>query len=143
MSDYFRKEIEEAVKAIDAGESNSLTEEILNSIPNRKEAIDKPTQITSKQIKELTPVMTREDVLVLLGDTQDIGSGIYVYVYEVDQQYLLQIPFANDEAQLGVTGKDLPSSTMTVYAPQFIGGKVNISKFLLRHQMFSILNFHF
>lgn len=27
--------------------------------------------------------------------------------YEVDQQYLLRIPFASDEAQLGVTGEDL------------------------------------
>ena len=51
--------------------------------------------------------MTREDVLSLLGDTQDVGSGIYIYLYEVDQQYLLRIPFASDEAQLGVTGEDL------------------------------------
>ena len=51
--------------------------------------------------------MTREDVLALLGNTQDIGSGLYVYVYEVDQKYLLRIPFASDEAQLGVTGEDL------------------------------------
>ncbi len=42
-----------------------------------------------------------------MGDTQDIGSGIYVYVYEVDQRYLLQIPFAGDGAQLGVTGEAL------------------------------------
>lgn len=51
--------------------------------------------------------MTRAEVLSLLGDTQDIGSGIYVYVYEVDQQYLLRIPFAGDDAQLGVTGEEL------------------------------------
>ena len=64
-------------------------------------------QVTSEQIKELTPTMTREDVLSLLGDTQDVGSGIYIYLYEVDQQYLLRIPFASDEAQLGVAGEDL------------------------------------
>ena len=63
--------------------------------------------MTSEQIRELTPTMTREEVLSFLGDTQDIGSGIYIYVYQVDQQYLLRIPFANDEAQLGVTGEDL------------------------------------
>ena len=51
--------------------------------------------------------MTRTDILSLLGNTQDIGSGIYIYLYEVDQQYLLRIPFASDEAQLGVTGEDL------------------------------------
>ena len=79
LSDYSHKEIKEAAK----------------------------TQVTSEQIKELTPTMTREDVLSLLGDTQDVGSGIYIYLYEVDQQYLLRIPFASDEAQLGVTGEDL------------------------------------
>ena len=57
--------------------------------------------------EQLTPTMTREDVLSLLGDTQDVGSGIYIYLYEVDQQYLLRIPFASDDAQLGVTGEDL------------------------------------
>lgn len=70
-------------------------------------AVDTPTQVTSEQIKKLTPTMTRKDVLSLLGDTQDIGSGIYIYLYEVDQQYPLRIPFASDEAQLGVTGEDL------------------------------------
>ena len=107
LSDYSHKEIKEAVKTIDAGESSPLTEEILSLIPENKEPLDTPTQVTSEQIKKLTPTMTRKDVLSLLGDTQDIGSGIYIYLYEVDQQYLLRIPFASDEAQLGVTGEDL------------------------------------
>lgn len=107
LSDYSHKEIKEAVKTIDAGESSTLTEEILSLIPENKEPLDTPTQVTSEQIKKLTPTMTRKDVLSLLGDTQDIGSGIYIYLYEVDQQYLLRIPFASDEAQLGVTGEDL------------------------------------
>ena len=107
LSDYSRKEIKEAAKTIDAGESSPLTEEILNRLPDNKEPIETPTQVTSEQIRELTPTMTREEVLSFLGDTQDIGSGIYVYVYEVDGEYLLRIPFASDDAQLGVTGEDL------------------------------------
>ena len=107
LSDYSHKEIKEAAKTIDAGESSPLTEEILSLIPENKEPLDTPTQVTSEQIKKLIPTMTRKDVLSLLGDTQDIGSGIYIYLYEVDQQYLLRIPFASDQAQLGVTGEDL------------------------------------
>ena len=107
LSDYSHKEIKEAVKTIDAGESSPLTEEIRSLISENKEPIDTPTQVTSEQIKQLTPTMTRTDILSLLGNTQDIGSGIYIYLYEVDQQYLLRIPFASDEAQLGVTGEDL------------------------------------
>lgn len=107
LSDYSHKEIKEAVKTIDAGESSPLTEEIRSLIPEYKEPIDTPTQVTAEQIKQLTPTMTRTDILSLLGNTQDIGSGIYIYLYEVDQQYLLRIPFASDEAQLSVTGEDL------------------------------------
>ena len=107
LSDYSHKERKEAVKTIDAGESSPLTEEIRSLIPEYKEPIDTPTQVTAEQIKQLTPTMTRTDILSLLGNTQDIGSGIYIYLYEVDQQYLLRIPFASDEAQLGVTGEDL------------------------------------
>lgn len=107
LSDYSHKEIKEAVKTIDAGESSPLTEEIRSLIPEYKEPIDTTTQVTAEQIKQLTPTMTRTDILSLLGNTQDIGSGIYIYLYEVDQQYLLRIPFASDEAQLGVTGEDL------------------------------------
>ena len=115
LSDYSHKEIKEAVNTIDAGESSPLTEEILSLIPENKEPLDIPTQVTSEQIKKLTPTMTRKDVLSLLGDTQDIGSGIYIYLYEVDQQYLLRIPFASDEAQLGVTGEDLLKALVPIY----------------------------
>ena len=115
LSDYSHKEIKEAVKTIDAGESSPLTEEILSLIPENKEPLDIPTQVTSEQIKKLTPTMTRKDVLSLLGDTQDIGSGIYIYLYEVDQQYLLRITFASDEAQLGVTGEDLLKALVPIY----------------------------
>ena len=115
LSDYSHKEIKEAVKTIDAGESSPLTEEILSLIPENKEPLDIPTQVTSEQIKKLTPTMTRTDILSLLGNTQDIGSGIYIYLYEVDQQYLLRIPFASDEAQLGVTGEDLLKALVPIY----------------------------
>ena len=105
--DYSRNEIKEAARTIDAGESSPLSEEILSLLPDQEKPESAPAQVTSEQIRELTPTMTREEVLSFLGDTQDLGSGIYIYVYEVDRQYLLRIPFADDEAQLGVTGEDL------------------------------------
>ena len=107
LSDRSRKEIKEAARTIDAGESSPLTEELLGLVADDGASIETPAQVTSQQIRGLTPDMTREEVLARLGDTQDIGSGIYVYVYEVDQRYLLQIPFASDGAQLGVTGDAL------------------------------------
>ena len=42
-----------------------------------------------------------------LGDTQDIGSGVYIYVYQVDEEYILEIRFLGDEDKLNVTGEEL------------------------------------
>ena len=52
---------------MDAGESSLLTEEILNLLPDSGEPIQRPTQVTSEQVRELTPTMTREEVLSFLG----------------------------------------------------------------------------
>ncbi|MDO5336357.1 MAG: hypothetical protein Q4E89_02700 [Eubacteriales bacterium] len=68
---------------------------------------NRPAQVTSEQIRKLTPDMTREEILEFLGDTQDIGSGMHVYVHEVDQEYQVKISFTGDDALLGVTGSDL------------------------------------
>lgn len=111
LGGYSRAEIKEAAKTIDAGESSALSEEILSLLPGTgEEPAGAPAQVTSEQVRALTPDMTREEVLALLGGTQDVGSGIYVYVYEVDGKYLLRIPFAGDGAQLGVTGEELLKS---------------------------------
>lgn len=107
FNDYSRGEIKEAAKTIDAGESTPLTESLLTRLSDSGGSAEASAQVTSDQVRALTPDMTREDVLALLGDTLDLGSGIYLYVYEVDRQYLLRIPFAGGEARLGVTGEDL------------------------------------
>ena len=48
-----------------------------------------------------------KDVIELLGDTQDVGSGLLILCYRVDGAYTLNIPFATLNAQLGVTGEQL------------------------------------
>ena len=127
LSDYSRKEIKEAAKTIDAGESSPLTEEILNLSPDNEKPIDTPTQVTSEQIRELTPTMTREEVLSFLGDTQDIGSGIYIYVYEVDQQYLLRIPFATVYKGNIIKNLIMDCQSYTKYRPNETTGGIFVS----------------
>lgn len=97
----------ETAKTIDAEERSPLTEEMIIQLPDSGETMETPAQVTPEQLRELKLTMTRAEVLAFLGDTQDIGSGNYVYVYEVDQAYLLRIPFAGDEAWLGITGAEL------------------------------------
>lgn len=113
LSDYSRKEIKEAAKIIAAketlavGDSNALVDEYYKTTATNKDLMNTPAKVTSDQIRELKPTMTRSEVLALLGDTLDVGSGFYIYVYEVDEDYLLRIPFAGDDGQLGVKGTDL------------------------------------
>ena len=113
LSDYSRKEIKEAAKIIAAeetlaeGDRNAIVDEYYKSASSAAAMAETPAKVTSEQIRDLTPTMTRKEVLAFLGDTQDVGSGVFIYVYEVDGNYLLRIPFAGDDAQLGVKGSDL------------------------------------
>lgn len=106
LSNYSRSEIKEAVNAVNACETTALTEES-SSTETSAPSIETPTPVTSAQVKSLTPTMTYSDVISTLGETADIGSGIYILVYEVDEKYELNIPFASSDAQLGVDGETL------------------------------------
>ena len=120
LSDYSRTEIKEAVKTMDAGESSLLTEEILNLLPDSGEPIQRPTQVTSEQVRELTPTMTREEVLSFLGDTQDIGSGI-LYIYKVDGEALLGSRLQVMKRSWGSAGEEL----LKTFYPRKGAGRVD------------------
>ena len=107
LSDYSRKEIINAVEIYDAkGEENSIIDRLLPN-DNHTEMPKEPASVTSEQIRQLTPTMTVSDVMEKLGATMDIGSGISILIYKVDDKYTLTIPFAGNDAQLGVYGEDL------------------------------------
>lgn len=107
LSDYSRREVIDAVKTYDAGESSAIIDALLRSEDNKMTVTDQIAQVTSQQVRSLEPTMTCSDVIAALGNTIDIGSGIYILQYEVDGEYLINIPFASDTAQLGVTGDKL------------------------------------
>ena len=89
LSDYSRREVIEAVEVIDApaGEENDLLNRLLpeNSLPPARPTDF--TDVTSEQVMLLTPTMTAKDVIELLGDTQDVGSGLFILCYRVDGAY--------------------------------------------------------
>lgn len=101
LSDYSRQEVINAYKCYDAGEESELVDSLLPSSASPTE----PTDVTSDEIRQLTPTMTMKDVTTLLGDTIDIGSGQYILLYRVDDAYTLSIPFAGMDDQLGVYGE--------------------------------------
>ncbi len=103
LSNYSKREI---VKSVDVYQ-NYGSSEIIDNLLKNKEIILSPKKITSEQVKELKPTMTYKDVKRVLGDTQDVGSGIYILNYIVDNEYTLSIPFTSENSQLGVYGEDL------------------------------------
>ncbi len=68
---------------------------------------DNIAQVTSEQLLKLTPSMTYKDIIEILGNTVDVGSGIYILKYEVDGKYIIEISLQGDDAKLGVTGNKL------------------------------------
>ncbi len=103
LSDYSKREI---IKSVDAYQ-NYEESKIVNDLLKNNEIISSPINITAEQVKSLKPTMTYSDVKELLGDTQDVGSGIYILYYIVDNEYTLSIPFTSESSQLGVYGEDL------------------------------------
>lgn len=103
LSGYSKNEI---IKSVDAYQ-NYGDSEIINNLLKNSEIISSPINVTSEQIKKLKPTMTYIDVKNALGDTQDVGSGIYILYYIVDNKYTLSIPFTSESSQLGVYGEDL------------------------------------
>ena len=113
LSDYSRREIIDTVKTYDAGESNALIENLLRE-KDKIPVTDTMAQVTSEQVSELTPDMTYKDIIEVLGNTVDVGSGIYILQYEVDGAYTINIPLADDNARLGVTGDKLLEAKKSV-----------------------------
>lgn len=109
LSDYSRQEVIEAYEVYDAaaGETNDLLENLLPGSAPAPSRPGEPANVTSEQVLKLTPAITPQDVIDLLGDTQDVGSGLFILRYRVDNDYILDIPFAGLDAQLGVYGEDL------------------------------------
>lgn len=122
LSDYSKKEVIRAVEVYDAYDTEAVAEDntfIKSLLPNDEYVgrPKEPTCITSEQVRQLTPTMTLTDVTEKLGATQDIGSGICILVYKVDDKYTLTIPFAGLDAQLGVTGEDLLKALQPIDEP--------------------------
>lgn len=109
LSDYSRQEVIKAYEVYDtaADETNDLLEKLMPENTSSSVRPTEPTDVTSEQILELMPTMTSQDVIDLLGDTQDVGFGLLILCYRVDNEYILNIPFTGLDAQLGVYGEDL------------------------------------
>ena len=93
---------------------------------------DTMAQVTSEQVSKLTPTMTYKDIIEVLGNTVDVGSGIYILQYEVDGEYTIKIPLADDNAQLGVTGDKLLEAEKSVTVLQADYPKYNTAEELVR-----------
>ena len=76
-------------------------------IYKKNNVTDEITKVTSEQVLKLTPSMTYKDIVEILGNTIDIGSGIYILKYEVDGKYIIEISLQGDDAELGITGDKL------------------------------------
>ena len=130
LSDYSRREVIDTVKTYDAGESNALIENLLQE-NDKIPVTDTMAQVTSEQVSKLTPTMTYKDIIEVLGNTVDVGSGIYILQYEVDGEYTIKIPLADDNAQLGVTGDKLLEAEKSVTVLQADYPKYNTAEELV------------
>ena len=63
--------------------------------------------ITSGDLKELKSGLTLEEMVYELGATRNVGSGFFVLVYIVDDEYTLKISFPTLEYNCEYSGEEL------------------------------------
>lgn len=105
LSSYSKKEIISIYDAYKKGENSESLDKILDNKEEKQK--NDLTNVTREDVEKLQPNMTYKDVINILGETEDVGSGIYILEYKVDDKYILSIPFTSMESELGVYGKDL------------------------------------
>lgn len=106
LRDCSRKEVKAAARALDAWDMGAL-DELFPVNGSDGTTAQTVAGVTEAQVRSLTPDMTYREIVQRLGDTLDVGSGIYILKYRVDNAYMISIPLAGDDAQLGVAGEKL------------------------------------
>lgn len=64
-------------------------------------------KITSDQIRTIKSGLTYKEIIKILGDTKDIGSGVHVLQYAVDGQKVLYLSFAEENDICNQSGDEL------------------------------------
>jgi len=98
--------LEETARNAGIGTQGKNAKDLLNDINTMEQGV-KIAKITSEQVKQVTADMKYDDIVALLGETADIGSGIYILQYEVDGMYTLDISFISHDTPCGYSGDEL------------------------------------
>lgn len=64
-------------------------------------------KVTSNSVSEIEKDMTYKEIIMKLGKTKDIGSGLYIAQYVIDDNKILSISFANIMDVCPLTGEEL------------------------------------
>jgi putative transcriptional regulator len=67
-------------------------------------------KVTSEQVRQVAADMKYDEIINLRGETSDVGSGVYILRYEVDGEYMLDIPLTSLDTPCGYSGEDLLAS---------------------------------
>jgi hypothetical protein len=79
--------------------------------------------ITSSQISAINKGLSYKEIIEILGNTKDIGSGLHVLQYAVDDNKILYLSFADENDICDKSGSDL--LMMLEDADEYIGSEVN------------------
>ncbi|GEM_PF-688951 len=79
-----------------------------NEIMSKYEFIDSVASVSSEKVKQINNSMNYYDIINLLGQSKNIGSGLTILQYVVDGEYSLLLPFIKPLSQpAGFVGEEL------------------------------------
>jgi len=76
--------------------------------------ISQMKKVVSDQVKEIVPNMSYDDVVNLLGETLDSGSGVYILNYIVDNDNVLTITFYSTSQPANLNGEELLNNLIPI-----------------------------
>lgn len=77
--------------------------------------LSNPTGTLQKStLLKVTPQMTYAEILTLLGPTRDVGSGLHVLIYTIEDQSRLLISFADFRVAANLKGQDLADGLLPI-----------------------------
>jgi len=86
----------------------------VQSVETQDAKISQMKKVVSDQVKEIVPNMSYDDVVNLLGETLDSGSGVYILNYIVDNDNVLTITFYSTSQPANLNGEELLNNLIPI-----------------------------
>lgn len=106
-SDTYKVQTKAEINTEELAEATVIDVENVSTLPS--DLPKTPTIVSAYDVSKITPDMTYMDIAKILGYTQDIGSGVYLFVYVIEGYNRFTISAPGLDCPLNLSGEKILS----------------------------------